>query len=354
MREKPQLSAGDYFSLLYTVTRAVGTLTFTTLTGWTRGEDCPKDYKRHVIYSTMRAMFNHLSVKQMQALQPTTYEGYTSFAKKRKFDPEVVDLDDGAYGCFLGPKTAKNALVWFHGGGYTFPASDQHWILLWDLIELAKKNGHDLRVMLLEYELTPKGYYPLQLKQAVAAIKYLLDSGLKPSRISFGGDSAGGNLAAALIGHLSHPHPGVPPISLSENLGGALLVSPWTSFTQERESWKKNFKKDALAPVAVRTWSDNFMTKSPVDNWNQPTEAPADWWKDIKVDSVAIVGGQNEVLMDDIRELAERMKVHNTTIEYLEAPGEAHDAIVLDRTFGLKDELASEQFINKWVLGRLK
>ncbi|KIW25819.1 uncharacterized protein PV07_08962 [Cladophialophora immunda] len=354
MREKPQLSAGDYFSLLYAMTRAVGTLTFTTLTGWSRGEDCPKDYKRHVIYSTCRATFPHLSVKQMQAIQPTTVGGYTAFAKKRKFDPEIVELDDGASGCFMGPKTAKKTLVWFHGGGYSFAASDQHWVMLWDLIELAKKNGDDLRVMVLEYELAPKGYYPLQLKQAVAGIKYLLNSGLKPSQILFGGDSAGGNLAAALIGHLSHPHPNVSPIPLSSNLGGAHLVSPWASFTQERESWKENYKRDALVPRVVRIWSDTFMAKSPEDNWNQPAEAPADWWKDIKVDSVAIVGGQNEVLMGDIRELAEKMKVHNPTLDYLEAPGEAHDAIVLDRTFGIKDELASEQFINKWILGRLK
>ncbi|OAP55714.1 hypothetical protein AYL99_09866 [Fonsecaea erecta] len=368
MREKPQLSAGEYLSLLYAVTRAgqrlmrwfgekqktVGTLTFTTLTGWTRGEDCPKDYKRHVIYSSCREMFGRLTVRQMQAIQPTTIEGYTAFAKKQNFEPEIVELDDGAWGCFAGPKTAKKTLVWFHGGGYTFPATDVHWTMLSNLIELAKKNDETLRVMLLEYELTPKGYYPLQLKQAVAAIKHLLDSGLTPSQILFGGDSAGGNLAAALIGHLSHPHASVSPIPLSSNLGGALLVSPWVSFTQERASWRGNYKKDALAPTTVKIWSDSFVAQSPEDNWNQPAEAPADWWKDIKVDSVAILGGQNEVLIDDIRELVEKMKVHNPTLEYLEAPGEAHDAIILDRSLGIKDELASEQFINKWILDRLK
>jgi hypothetical protein len=41
-------------------------MTYTTLTGWSRGDDCPKDYKRHVVYSTMRTVFPLLSVKQMQ------------------------------------------------------------------------------------------------------------------------------------------------------------------------------------------------------------------------------------------------------------------------------------------------
>jgi hypothetical protein len=38
-----------------------------------------------------------------------------AFAKKQKFKPEIVELEDGATGCFLGPETAKKTLVWFHG-----------------------------------------------------------------------------------------------------------------------------------------------------------------------------------------------------------------------------------------------
>ena len=46
--------------------------------------------------------------------------------------------------------------------------------------------------------------------------------------------------------------------------------------------------------------------------------------------------------------------MHNPKIQYLEVPGEAHDAVVMDRGFGIKDELASEQFLHKWLLTRLK
>lgn len=124
MKKKPQLSAGDYVSLLYATSRAgtsydascrrphfrvsssnhwnhlyfhglfltyslcrltclphsktravvavntnhgiAGTLGWASLTGWTRGDDCPKSYKRHVIYSTGRTVFPLLSVKMMQ------------------------------------------------------------------------------------------------------------------------------------------------------------------------------------------------------------------------------------------------------------------------------------------------
>ncbi|OCT46171.1 putative acetyl-hydrolase [Cladophialophora carrionii] len=354
MKERPQLSAGDYVSLLLAMTRGLGALTYSTLTGWARGEDCPKAYKRHVIYSTMRSAFSGLTVKQFQAVQPTTSEGYQTFCKKQKVTPEVVELEHGATGCFLGPKTAKKTLVWFHGGGYNFAAADEHWGMLWDWIELAKKNGAELRVMVLEYELAPYGVFPLQLKQAVASIQHLLNSGLQPSQILIGGDSAGGNLAAAFMAHLTHTHPSVPAINLSSNVGGALLVSPWVSFTQERASWKSNHKKDALDPATVRIWSENFMGKTPNDNWSQPAEAPAAWWKGLKVDNIAITAGGNEVLRDDIRVFAENIKVHNPQVEYFEAPGEAHDAIIMDKALGLKEDFASEQFMRKWVLARVK
>lgn len=47
-------------------------------------------------------------------------------------------------------------------------------------------------------------------------------------------------------------------------------------------------------------------------------------------------------------------QVHNPEIEYLEAGGEAHDAIVMEKLFGWNEEYASEQFIHHWLLARLK
>ncbi|KAJ9605374.1 hypothetical protein H2200_010031 [Cladophialophora chaetospira] len=344
MKERPQLAVGDYLSLALTVAKA----------RWSRGQDAPKDYKRHVVYSVMRSVFPSLTVRQFQAIQPTTCEGYLAFAKKKGFAPEIVELEEGASGCFLGPKGAKKTLVWFHGGGYNFAAADPHWDMSWDFLQLSAKNGDELRIMLLEYELAPHGVFPLQLKQAVASVNYLLKSGLQPSQIILGGDSAGGNLATALLAHLANPHPSVSPIKVSSNIGGALLVSPWVSFTQTRDSWKTNYRKDALDPKTVRVWSNNFMGKTPNDDWSQPAEAPAEWWKGLKVDHLAITAGEDEILRDDIRVLAEKIKVHYPRVEYFEAPGEAHDAIVMDKMVSTKDKCASELFIDKWILARLQ
>jgi hypothetical protein len=72
-------------------------------------------------------------------------------------------------------------------------------------------------------------------------------------------------------------------------------------------------RKDALSPKAIRIWSDSFMGKTATDHWSQPAEAPADWWQALSVDHVAIIAGENELLRDDIRVLAENMKVSRVT-----------------------------------------
>lgn len=127
------------------------------------------------------------------------------------------------------------------------------------------------------------------------------------------GDSAGGNIAAGVLGHLSHPNASVPKLSLSGNLGGVLFVSPWVSFDQSSDSFKRNSKKDGLSPRALAAWSSNFMGagKNLPDNYNTPKDAPADWWKGVKVSDrdIAIIAGANEVLVDGIREFTDRLKV---------------------------------------------
>ncbi|KAK4943825.1 hypothetical protein LTR10_016728 [Elasticomyces elasticus] len=244
------------------------------------------------------------------------------------------------------------------GGGYNLGCTPAHFDFLLSVVTKAKKNGTNLRAMVLEYELAPQGIYPVQLKQAAASLKHLLDSGVQPSQILIAGDSAGGNLTAGLLGHLSHPHASLPGVSLSGNLGGALLYSPWVSFDTTSGSFKRNIRKDALSIRALGSWSRNFMGagKNLPDNYNTPKDAPTEWWKGLKVNDkdVAITAGANEVLVDGIREFADHVKVYNPNLEYVEFPNESHDPIVMDRSFGLMGPLRSEDFVREWLLTRVK
>ena len=47
-------------------------------------------------------------------------------------------------------------------------------------------------------------------------------------------------------------------------------------------------------------------------------------------------------------------QVYNPNIEYIEAVDESHDAFMVDRSYGLKQEgLVSDRFITEWILARL-
>jgi hypothetical protein len=98
-------------------------------------------------------------------------------------------------------------------------------------------------------------------------------------------------------------------VTLSENLAGAIFVSPWITFQTDSASFTRNRGKDALGPTALTAWSKAFMGNSLRDNYNHPIDAPAEWWKGIKANKIAFVAGANELFVDDIRTLVETVKV---------------------------------------------
>lgn len=87
-------------------------------------------------------------------------------------------------------------LVFFHGGGWVVGDVETH-----DPVcaKLAVDAG--LRVISVEYRLAPETRYPGPVEDAITAFRDVhrraAELGLDPNRIGVGGDSAGGNLAAA-------------------------------------------------------------------------------------------------------------------------------------------------------------
>lgn len=90
------------------------------------------------------------------------------------------------------------ALVYFHGGGYTVGTVDEFEN---GLRILAEESG--VQVYGVEYRLAPEWQFPTQLEEYAAVVEWLQGSGGKergvdPKKVLGGGDSAGGNMTAAL------------------------------------------------------------------------------------------------------------------------------------------------------------
>lgn len=91
------------------------------------------------------------------------------------------------------------ALVYFHGGGYTVGSVDEFEN---GLRFLAEQSG--VQVYAVEYRLAPEWKFPVQLDEYDAVVDWLQSGegskprGVDPARVLGGGDSAGGNMTAAI------------------------------------------------------------------------------------------------------------------------------------------------------------
>ena len=98
-------------------------------------------------------------------------------------------------------KQAENktlpCLVFFHGGGFMLRASGGHY-------KLAKEYAYKLpcKVVYADYRLAPKHPFPIPVEDCFAAYRSVVKNadklGIDRNNIFLGGDSAGGNLAAAV------------------------------------------------------------------------------------------------------------------------------------------------------------
>ncbi|HYR65378.1 MAG TPA: alpha/beta hydrolase [Reyranella sp.] len=88
-------------------------------------------------------------------------------------------------------------LVYAHGGGWVFGNLDSHDVLC---AQLAVEAG--IAVFAVDYRLAPEARFPGAFDDMVAGLKWVAANGpsvgIDPAKLAIGGDSAGGNLAAAV------------------------------------------------------------------------------------------------------------------------------------------------------------
>jgi acetyl esterase/lipase len=189
-------------------------------------------------------------------------------------------------------------------------AGPSHFDFWLDLLQVVNENGHDIAVFFPRYTLTPHEVYPTQLRQAVGALRYILtDAGRAPSNVIVGGDSAGGNLAMAVLLHLSHPHPDIDPVTLSGPLAGVFGYAPWINFSPDWPSFRDNAYRDVITDQALLRWSNAYLDGKKGDSWSEPDRAPAEWWQDVKTERILLLAGGDEVLLGPIESFAKKVKV---------------------------------------------
>jgi acetyl esterase/lipase len=135
-------------------------------------------------------------------------------------------------------------LVYLHGGGWVVCDLDTHDNLCRFLATEA-----DVLVLSVDYRLAPEHKFPAAVDDALAAFRHVVDNaeafGADPEAVAVGGDSAGGNLAAA-VSQLSVAEGGpVPSFFLS--------FYPVTDLSAKRKSYEL-FREGFLLTEAHMDW----------------------------------------------------------------------------------------------------
>lgn len=337
---------------------------------------------RDVLYGAVRAMLKRITIPQARYLNPTTSARYAEHCQKHNLEQNTIQIQtkNGEVSAhWVGNPDAETVILYFHGGGYTHPASEGYFLNAQRLVEEFKdeQKFRSVAFLILAYSLAPEATHPTQLTQAAATLTHLIDNtGRDPSKIFISGDSAGGNIALALLSHVLHPHAAVPVIKLQKPLGGALLYSPWAGFNTDYSSFTENFTMDMLSPPGLRRASAMFLGRTDLANsnadpgpvtgdaWTDTCRNPASWWHDLSrvVSDVFIVYGDSEILLGPIKDLERTMKKgwaesngDPSRMIFLEGIKEAHIAPIIDIMTPDKDKKSNTQLaIEEWYKARLR
>jgi monoterpene epsilon-lactone hydrolase len=173
-------------------------------------------------------------------------------------------------------------LLYLHGGGHVFGSLKSHRHLVSRFAVAAGVVAYHV-----DYRLAPEHPYPAALEDALKAYKQILATGIAPRDIVVGGESAGGNLATALL--LKVREDGLPQPA------GLYLLSPWLDMTTAGESYVKIGARDPIITrEGIEMVSAAYLGGKPDNAFTSPVRAdPAG------LPPMLIQVGAEEVLLSD-------------------------------------------------------
>ncbi len=150
------------------------------------------------------------------------------------------------------------ALLFFHGGGWTVGDLDTH-----DTVCRSLCNASGSAVFAVDYRLGPEAPFPAAYEDAIAAFAWLVHHAaqvhIDPARIAVGGDSAGGNIAAALCLGLR---------GQSAQPAFQLLIYPAVTMRPDTPSYHRNGQGYMLTQDSMRWYTANYISQDHhADDW---------------------------------------------------------------------------------------
>ena len=227
-------------------------------------------------------------------------------------------------------------LVFFHGGGWVIGNLDSHDVACRKLADEGQ-----LIVIAVDYRLAPEYKFPAAVDDAIAATKWIADNarplGIDASRLSVGGDSAGGNLAAVVA--ISARDGNGPAIA------GQLLIYPATEAARTHPSHSEPETSILLTHSVTRWFYDQYLNgAADVDDW-RASPARIKSLTGLPPAYVLTVGA--DPLRDEGDEYAKRLKEAGVPVTYRTFPGQFHGFFTMGRLLPQANVAARE--IGDWL-----
>lgn len=217
-------------------------------------------------------------------------------------DVEITPKDvNGLHGEWVRvnrPHMKKYVILYCHGGGYSTGSTVYARTLT---TKLAATTSMD--VFCFDYRLAPEHPYPAALEDGMKAWNYLMLLGYGARDVIIAGDSAGGNLALALVLKMKSEERILPR--------GLVLMSPWTDLTAAGETHQTRAEIDpVLNADYLKEMTENYAGDQDV---SEPLISPL--FGDLSgFPPTYIQVGDNEVLLSDSTRLHEKMVKENISV----------------------------------------
>lgn len=171
----------------------------------------------------------------------------------------------------------------------------------------------------VDYRLAPEHPFPAAFEDAVAGFKWVADNqtllNIDPNRVFVCGDSAGGNLAAAVSLYCRDTRAAVVPL-------GQILLYPVVSWKLDTFSVRENRDNNCLTEALLRWFKRCYLT-DPKDH-NKPYACPLFATSHEGLPPALIMIPEFDPLKDDCINYAQALAADNVQVQIASYPATPH------------------------------
>jgi len=225
------------------------------------------------------------------------------------------------------------ALVFYHGGGWVIGDLYTH-----DGVCRTLTNAAGCIVASVDYRLAPEAKYPVAAEDSYAALLWIVANaarlGIDPRRVAVGGDSAGGNLSAAVA------------LMARERTGPALvyqaLIYPVTNYDLDTPSYHENATGYVLTREAMRWFWRHYLARE--EQGREPLASPLLAPNLTGLPPALVITAACDPLRDEGEAYAARLRDAGVPVTLTRYDGMFHGFVrmtrILDQSRVLLDEMA--------------